>query len=106
MPKFQYSAIRANGEQVSGEIEGRDRSVVLGRLGEQGLHPIEVRDAEAKIAASRMFSLGGGAAGYREISVFTRELAWLLRAGMTLNAALEILARETFSPSFSALIST
>ena len=106
MPKFRYSAIRDSGEAVTGEIEGRDRSAVLGRLAEQGLHPIEVGDAEARIAASSMFSLGGGAASYRDISVFTRELAWLLRAGMTLNAALEILAREAFSPSFSALIAT
>ena len=51
MPKFQYSAIRDNGERVTGEIEGSDRSMVLGRLGEQGLHPIEVKDAELDISA-------------------------------------------------------
>jgi general secretion pathway protein F len=106
MPKFRYSAIRDNGERVSGEIEGGDRSIVLGRLSEQGLHPIDVRSPEQEISASRMLSFGGGTASFKELSIFTRELGWLLRAGMTLNAALDILAKESFTRSFSTLIAT
>ena len=94
MPKFRYSAIRDTGERVTGEIEGRDRSMVLGRLGEQGLHPIEVKDADLGISAGAMFRLGGGPASFSEISVFTRELGWLLKAGMTLNSALERMPRS------------
>lgn len=106
MAKFRYSAIRDTGERVNGEIEGRDRSMVLGRLGEQGLHPIDVKDADIEISAGAMFRLGGGPASFPEISVFTRELGWLLKAGMTLNAALDILAKENFSRSFGGLIAT
>jgi general secretion pathway protein F len=106
MPKFQYSAIRDDGKHVTGTIEGSDRSVVVGRLGEQGLHPIDVNSVEQRVAAARTLSLGGGIASYREISVFTRELAWLLRAGMTLNTALETLAKEAFTSAFSAVIGT
>ena len=106
MPKFRYSAIRDTGERVTGEIEGRDRSMVLGRLGEQGLHPIEVKDADLELSAGAMFRLGGGPASFSEISVFTRELGWLLKAGMTLNSALDILAKETFSSGFGGLIAT
>jgi type II secretory pathway component PulF len=39
-----------------------------------------------------------------EVTVFTRQLAWLLDAGTTLNRALEILARETFSKRFSTVL--
>jgi general secretion pathway protein F len=106
LAKFRYSAIRDSGEMVSGEIEGSDRSMVLGRLGEQGLHPVEVRGAENEVSASRMFKLGGGPASFKEISVFTRELGWLLRAGMTLNQALDILAKEAFSSTFGGIIAT
>ncbi len=106
MPKYRYSAIRDSGEQVTGEIEGSDRSMVLGRLSEQGLHPVDVKDAEREVSAGAMFKLGGGPAGFKEISVFTRELGWLLRAGMTLNQALDILAKESFSSSFGAIIAT
>lgn len=96
MAKFRYSAVRESGEHVTGEIEGSDRSMVLGRLSEQGLHPIEVKDAELEISAGSMLRFGGGAASFTEISVFTRELGWLLKAGMTLNSALDILAKESF----------
>ncbi len=103
MPKFRYSALRDTGERLSGEIEGADRAAVLGRLSDQGLHPIDVSPAEADVSASSAFSLGGGASA-REVTIFTRELSWLLQAGMTLNRALEILAQETFSKSFSAVV--
>ncbi len=106
MPKFQYSAIRDNGERVSGEIEGQDRSAVLGRLGQQGLHPIEVQSAAQGGGSGRTLGFGRGVANFRDVSIFTRELAWLLRAGMTLNAALDVLAKEAFTKAFSALIST
>ena len=104
MPKFQYSAIRDDGERITGTMEGADRAIVIGRLGEQGLHPIDVKAAGRAVSAGRILSFGGGVASSREVSVFTRELAWLLRAGMSLNNALDILAKEAFSAAFSALI--
>jgi general secretion pathway protein F len=106
MAKFQYSAIRTDGERVSGTMEGSDRSAVIRRLAEQGQHPIDVAEAEAAISSARIFSFGGGAASAADISAFTRELAWLLKAGMSLNNALEILSKETFSAGFSAMIAT
>ncbi len=104
MAKFQYSAIRSDGERITGAMEGSDRATVIGRLGEQGLHPIDVSAADRSPTTGRVLSLGGGVASYKEISVFTRELAWLLKAGISLNSALEILAKEAFSPAFSAIV--
>jgi general secretion pathway protein F len=106
MAKFQYSAIRGDGQRVTGTMEGSDRAIVIGRLGEQGLHPIDVGAFESPASAGRMLSFGGAAASYKEISVFTRELAWLLKAGMSLNNALDILAKEAFSTTFSAIVET
>ena len=106
MPKFRYSAVRDTGERVAGTIEGPDRSTVIGRLGDQGLHPIDVAAAEQEITAGRILSFGGGVVSGAEITIFTRELAWLLHAGMTLNHALDILSKETFSPAFSNIIGT
>lgn len=104
MATFLYSAIRGDGQRVSGSIEGADRAVVIGRLGEQGLHPIEVTGDDQTVKAGRVLSFGGGVASHREISIFTRELAWLIKAGMSLNNALEILTKESFSPAFSAIV--
>ena len=50
MANFRYSAIRNDGARVSGAMEGGDRSTVLRRLSEQGLHPIDVESTEGTVA--------------------------------------------------------
>ncbi len=104
MPLFQYVAIRNDGERVTGAMEGRDRAIVIGRLGEQGLHPVDVSEANGEITASRAFSLRSSAASFRDITIFTRELAWLIKSGMSLNQALEILAKDGSATTFGTII--
>jgi general secretion pathway protein F len=104
MASFTYSAIRNDGEKVSGTIEAADRDAALRRLSDQGQHPIDVAETEQEVSSRSIFALGGGVASFADISVFTRELAWLLRAGMSLSNALALLAKETFSPQFSKLV--
>jgi type II secretory pathway component PulF len=105
MALFSYRALRDNGERVTGTIEGADRSLVMSRLSAQGLHPIEVREQGAESGAGGS-SLGLSRTRIRndEVTVFTRQLAWLLDAGTTLNQALDILAREGFSAQFTAVL--
>lgn len=97
MASFRYSAIRDTGERVVGTIEGADRSLAISRLSDQGLHPIDIREEKADDGASRLMSLSGGRIPRQELTVFTRQLAWLLDAGTMLNRSLEILAGEAFS---------
>ncbi len=104
MARFQYVAIRNSGERVSGSMEGRDRALVIGRLSEQGLHPVDVREQGAQIAAGRAFSLRSSAASFRDITIFTRELSWLLKSGMSLNQALEILSKDGSASAFGSII--
>jgi type II secretory pathway component PulF len=104
MALFRYQAIRDNGERVTGTIEGEDRSLVLSRLSGQGLHPIEVREQDAPGAAA-LPGLAAGRIAETEITLFTRQLAWLIESGTTLNRALGILAREGFSTRFSSVLS-
>jgi type II secretory pathway component PulF len=105
MALFSYQALRDNGERVAGTIEGADRSLVMSRLAGQGLHPIEVREQGAESGGGAAHGLSQAHVKSEEITVFTRQLAWLLDAGTTLNRALDILARESFSKRFSAVLS-
>src|SRR3954454_301491 len=102
MPNFQYSAVRDDGERVNGVMEGADRSAVLVRLTRQGIHPIDVSEAGAGGKPASGF--GRKLPSFSDISLFTRELSWLLNAGMSLSNALEILGKESFSKEFSAMI--
>jgi type II secretory pathway component PulF len=105
MARFRYQAIRDSGERVTGVIEGADRSLVMSRLSAQGLHPIDVKEqGEEEGGAGAVLGLSGGRVSGEEVTVFTRQLAWLLDAGTTLNRALDILARESFSKRFSSVL--
>lgn len=92
MPRYQYKALLETGESVSGEIEAANERSVVDRLEAVRQHALEVR------LASDELRLGG--MGWRrrpsaaDITLFTRELAWLLRAGLNLSRALEMLAAE------------
>lgn len=104
MPRFSYQAVSDGGERVSGTMEGADRSIVLSRLAGQGLHPIVVKEESDAAAKAGMSLLGQNRVAPDEITMFTRQLTWLLEAGTTLNRALDILSRETFSEQFSAVL--
>jgi len=103
MPVFRYKAVNASGGIAMGELEAANESEIVERLRDQGLMPTQVaRAAGALIAGSPG---GTPAAGARsrsswftskkvsrdQLLAFTRELATLLRAGMPLDRALEIL---------------
>lgn len=96
MPIFHYEAMSPTGDRISGEIEAEGRDFVLAQLNRLGHLPIEVRTQATTrrspaASAGRVFAAGPNAAG---VSVFTRELAMLLRAGSTLERALSLLEAE------------
>jgi type II secretory pathway component PulF len=101
MAVYRYRALKDSGEMATGTIEGPDRSLVLSRLSRQGLHPIEV---EEQIKGDWAEGQAAGRISADEMTVFTRQLAWLLESGTTLDRALDMLAREAFSKPFSAML--
>lgn len=103
MASFRYSAVKDSGERVAGTIEGADRSLAISRLSEQGLHPIDISEEGADTGSSALF--GRTRIPRQELTGFTRQLAWLLQAGTTLNRSLEILTKESFSKPLSAVLS-
>lgn len=104
MATFRYSAIDDGGERLAGHMEGADRQDILSRLIELGHHPVDVSEAPAGGATSGWSLKGRRTAGFSEISLFTRELAWLLKAGVNLSAALEMLAQESISSRLTPVI--
>jgi general secretion pathway protein F len=90
MPNFRYRALTQNGEIVSGSISAASLAEVSQRIEYLGLVAIDT-------------ALEGGAAGWsfslsrprpEDVTIFTRDLALLMRAGARLNDALELLAND------------
>jgi general secretion pathway protein F len=93
VPSFRYRALTQSGEVVSGSISAPTAAEVAHRIEYLGLVPIETVTEER--ASAGRFALGLLSRPRAEdVTVFTRDLALLLRAGARINDALELLAQD------------
>jgi general secretion pathway protein F len=93
MPHFRYRAVTTSGELVTGEVEAPSRQEVVRRIEYLGHLTIE-----AELIATGVLSHGGGRHGKvprtREVTIFLRQLALLVGAGLTLEVALQTLGDD------------
>jgi general secretion pathway protein F len=114
MPVYRYRAVDAAGDVATGELEAANEAEIVDRLRDQGLMPMQVARATA----------GGGTAGVvaapgarerrawfvpknvtrDQLMAITRELATLLKAGLPLDRALEIMIGLAPTPAVTALL--
>ena len=93
MPVFQYKAASNSGDVVQGEMEAASQEAVIRHLQDQGHIPIRAEEVTrvAPVDDAPAFSLHRRRPGRADVNVFTIELATLLRAGLPLDKALEML---------------
>lgn len=95
MPNFRYLAMTQSGELVNGSILSPTAAEVAHRIEYLGLVPIETVVEEGKAAVR------GTAVGFfnrpraEDVTIFTRDLALLLKAGARLDTGLELLADDS-----------
>lgn len=90
MPLFQYKAADAQGGILEGEMEARTPDSVADHLQAQGFIPIQVEEATAGNGGGWLGGFGRARVSQNEIAMMTREISTLLRAGLPLDRALEI----------------
>ena len=95
MPNFRYRAITQNGEVVSGSLSAPTAAEVARRIEYLGLMPIETVAEEGVASVSRVTIALFNQPRAEDVTVFTRDLALLLKAGARLDDALELLASDT-----------
>lgn len=102
---YRYKAISRAGASLVGEMEAQNRAIVLEDLHQLGHFPIEVVELKASaVGAAASSSLFSGQPSSKQITMFTRELSMLLRAGLPLDQALGFLERDSGSKSLGRLI--
>jgi general secretion pathway protein F len=95
---FEYTALDASGKQRRGVIEGDTAKHVRGQLREQQLLPVSVTQVAAEEARSqRRPGLGGGVSS-TDLSLLTRQLATLAKAGLPLEEALLAVSQQSEKP--------
>jgi general secretion pathway protein F len=99
MPNYRYRALNGNGELVSGAIAAPAPGDVAARVERLGLVLVDNVTLEEGGAAHNVFSLFNKPKA-EDVTLFTRDLALLLRAGARINDGLELLAAD---PDFGRL---
>ncbi len=93
MPHFRYRAVTPAGDLVAGEVEAPSREEVIRRIEYLGHMTIE-----AELATTATLSRRGAGSGRlprpREVTIFLRQLALLIGAGLTLEIALQTLGED------------
>jgi general secretion pathway protein F len=96
VPSYRYKALTQGGELVSGSITAPTAAEVARRIEYLGLVPVDTVTEETASEGSRFnldFSFGKSARG-EDVTVFTLDLALLLKAGARLDDALELLSTD------------
>ena len=98
MPLYSYRAVSAAGDVSSGELEAANESEIVDRLRDQGLLPMQIAQSLGRAAAgepaarpTRQSWFAPRRVTRENVLGITRELATLLRAGLTLDRSLELL---------------
>lgn len=91
MPAFAYQALDASGKTQRGVLQGDTARAVRQSLRERGLNPLDVTPVDEKQQSS---PLGRRGLSVAQLSLFTRQLATLLSAGLPIDEALAALAEQ------------
>ncbi|MGB7160857.1 MAG: type II secretion system F family protein [Tepidisphaeraceae bacterium] len=106
MGVFAYTALDRQGRQTTGTIPADNRASAMDAVLGRGLSPVSIE--EKANGNGGVLDYSGGINGKREpstrvpqraVETFTRELANLLAAGLSLSRALHLLRREASNPA-------
>jgi len=104
---FSYQARDKTGQTVAQTIEATSKDALIADLKEQGLSRIKVTEKKAETRAKR--KVGGiqlfkGKVKLRDLSIFYRQFATMINAGVSLIRCLDVLEQQTSSPRLKELI--
>ncbi len=116
MPIFQYTAMDASGKEQKGQHEAASEEAVAVFLKEQGMFPTSIKPLAKAAKAKKEKAKGPGAAKGlninlgptvmkgKDLTVFTRQLAILLDAGLPLIRSLKTLERQAKNPAVKTIL--
>ena len=101
MPLFAYRARDAVGKELKGELEAADREEVARRLAERGLFVVSIQEAKPKKVVTLF-----GKPHPSHVVAFMRQLATMVRAGIPIMTALDMVLRRAPTQPMRRLVET
>jgi type IV pilus assembly protein PilC len=126
MPRYSYVAMDSRGKEMKGTLEVANQNEAIGRIKEMGYFPTKVVEDKAKAqsadkkgapaakgkAAGKKGGMNfnikipglGGKVKAKTLTVFTRQLATLVEAGLPLLRGLRVLERQEKQPTLKKIV--
>jgi type IV pilus assembly protein PilC len=92
-PAYDYKVRDRSGALVTGQMAGDSETLVLQRLREMGMTPVEVKKAATGLKME--INLRPGRVKLKQIAVFCRQFATMVNSGLPILRALSILGDQT-----------
>lgn len=103
MKTFEYAVVGPDGRQVTGRIEASTERAVATRLRELNLVPTSIAEV-ASTGMNKEISLGGKKVKPNDVAMVVRQLATMVRAGLPLPRALNVLVDQSEKPALTEVL--
>ncbi|MFQ5604088.1 MAG: type II secretion system F family protein [bacterium] len=105
MPMFEYLARSTPEKMVQGAMQAESANLLAAQLAEKGLFPVEIVPLKSQREHKSGFLLNLiSRKNKSEVILFTRQLANMLEAGMTVHSALFLLQKQASKGSFARVL--
>lgn len=106
MPTFEYVATDRTGKQVKGSQEAVSKEALIQQLREKGLmtKSVEEKKTQAMVKKKTGRRFFGGKVSLRHLSIFCRQFATMINAGVSLVRCLDVLEQQTDSARLKEII--
>jgi type IV pilus assembly protein PilC len=108
MPSYRYEVKTASGQVQAGVLSAASMSAASEMLRAQqsyilSLAPADASKAKSSLSSVLNFSVSTGP-GLKDVANFTNQLAVMIKAGISIRAALEGIADQTENPKFKEIL--
>lgn len=100
MASFTYDGLNHQGQSIHGEVVADNSTAAIDKLREAGVVVTDISEKEIKPVKAR----GGKKVTLTDVSLFSRQMAAMLSAGVPVTRALSTLAKQTTNPTLAAAI--
>lgn len=105
MAYYKFKAITEKGHKIEDFIEAENEIQVLKILKSKNLYPVALNKEISNKKDIWQYISKYRKIGYKELAIFTQELALLIKSGIPILESLKILEKETRNPKFKKVIS-
>jgi len=106
MPTYAYRAKKGPKDIVEGSIEAESEKEAIEKLSRTGYLPLSVKEARGPVKKeSRTIVTKQAKARSRDVTIFSRQLSSLLRSGVPILHALNIISEQSESPVLKGILS-